>query len=191
MATQLKNSRTQEDIYPVLEEASVDTSNIKDNAVKTAKIEDGAITSDKLASNSVTTDKIANFSVTNGKLADNSVNAQKIQNGTITAEKMGTGVIPRLNKYYATLQLTEDDTTKVTIFFLTKYTLSSGLTFDDIKAYLSEGDYGHVGEYRNAGELCAYVCANGGLTPQITYNNGSNEANFTILVDYGFVKSLI
>ena len=140
MLTQLKNSKTSENIYPVLEDASVNTSTIKD----------GAVTGDKLAD----------------------------------------GLIPHLNKYYATLQISAEDTQQVTLFFLTKDTLSDDLTLDDIKAYLSEGDFGHNDAFRDAGSYIAYVCDNSGATPQITYNSGSDEANFGVLVAYGLVKQI-
>jgi len=76
---------------------------VENGSVTTVKIVDEAVTADKIAANAVTTAKLANGAVTGAKipaqnittthLADENVTAPKIADGAVTADKIGAGAV--------------------------------------------------------------------------------------------------
>jgi hypothetical protein len=75
---------------PVLANAVVGTTNMKDGAVSTLKIQDGAIITLKLADGSVLTAKIADAAITTAKLADAAVTTPKLADGAVTDAKIAS-----------------------------------------------------------------------------------------------------
>ena len=71
-----------------LQNATVGTEKLDDNAVTTAKILDANVTTDKLADNAVTTAKILDANVTTDKLADNAVTTDKLADNSVTTAKI-------------------------------------------------------------------------------------------------------
>lgn len=81
---------------------SITSGKIADDAVLTANLADGSVTAAKLASSAVTSTKIggsavgtaaiASAAVTNAKLAANAVGTSNIQDGSITSAKLADGV---------------------------------------------------------------------------------------------------
>ena len=80
--------------YAALENISVQTSHIADNAVTSAKIANNAVTTNKLASSSVMTTKIADGNVTTDKIADGAVTTAKVANNSITNAKLSGTITP-------------------------------------------------------------------------------------------------
>ena len=76
-----------------LQNATVGTEKLDDNAVTTAKILDANVTTDKLADNAVTTAKIKDANVTTGKLADNAVTTAKILDANVTTDKLADNAV--------------------------------------------------------------------------------------------------
>ena len=76
-----------------LQNATVGTEKLDDNAVTTAKIKNANVTTDKLADNAVTTAKIKNANVTTDKLADNAVTTAKIKNANVTTDKLADNAV--------------------------------------------------------------------------------------------------
>ena len=76
-----------------LQNATVGTEKLDDNAVTTAKIKDANVTTDKLADNAVTTAKILDANVTTDKLADNSVTTAKILDANVTTDKLADNAV--------------------------------------------------------------------------------------------------
>ena len=76
-----------------LQNATVGTEKLDDNAVTTAKILDANVTTDKLADNAVTTAKILDANVTTDKLADNAVTTAKILDANVTTDKLADNAV--------------------------------------------------------------------------------------------------
>ena len=76
-----------------IKNANVTTDKLADNAVTTAKILDANVTTDKLADNAVTTAKILDANVTTDKLADNSVTTAKILDANVTTDKLADNAV--------------------------------------------------------------------------------------------------
>ena len=76
-----------------LQNATVGTEKLDDNAVTTAKILDANVTTDKLADNAVTTAKIKDANVTTNKLADNAVTTAKILDANVTTDKLADNAV--------------------------------------------------------------------------------------------------
>ena len=84
---------TNETNITALQNATVGTEKLDDNAVTTAKIKNANVTTDKLADNAVTTAKILDANVTTDKLADSAVTTAKIKNASITNSKIAKGTL--------------------------------------------------------------------------------------------------
>jgi hypothetical protein len=68
-----------------IDDASISTAKISDNAVTTAKISNANVTEAKIADNAITTAKISALQVTTAKIADDAVTSDKLSNTTVTA----------------------------------------------------------------------------------------------------------
>lgn len=73
--------------------ASVENTNLEDNAVTTSKVANAAVTEDKLALQSVSTGRIKNEAVTPGQLATNAVTTPKINDLAVTTPKLADNAV--------------------------------------------------------------------------------------------------
>ena len=66
---------------------------VENGSVTTVKIVDEAVTADKIAANAVTTEKIADGAVTAGKLAADAVVEENIADDVVTTDKIADGAV--------------------------------------------------------------------------------------------------
>ena len=80
---------------PKISDGNVTTEKIANESITTPKIGSKAVTVEKLAEDSVTTDKIKDESVTEDKLAESSVGTSKIKDGAVTNDKVANDSLTR------------------------------------------------------------------------------------------------
>jgi len=68
-----------------IDDASISTAKLSDNAVTTAKISNANVTTAKIADNAITSDKISALQVTRAKIADDAVGPDQLSNTAVTA----------------------------------------------------------------------------------------------------------
>ncbi len=76
-----------------LDDLSVNSAKLANNAVVTAKILDNAVTTPKIANNAITTVKIAASAVTTNELANNAVTTAKIAASAVTANELANNAV--------------------------------------------------------------------------------------------------
>ena len=99
---------------PKLADEAVTEIKIKDNSISEPKLQDNCVTENKIKDSSISTNKIKDNSISESKLQDDCVTTNKIKNENITKDKISIGLIDSFVSYISDASKIPDNSIEYT-----------------------------------------------------------------------------